>query len=276
MLYLILGASGQVGSALCDHYFEKGDSIETFDIASAPHEDLRLKSNSILRKKFERSDFVFFLAFDVGGSRYLKKYQKSFDFLQNNMKIMVNTFELLKETKKPFIFTSSQMSNMHFSSYGTLKRLGEHYTESLGGLVVKFWNVYGIETNLEKSHVITDFIIKARDKGVINMLTDGDEFRQFLHVEDCCRCLDILSQKYATLDRKENYHISSFQTHCVHGVASLVAKNFPHTVPVIKGEARDCVQGGGQSESPDRYILNFWEPKISLKEGIKRMYDYYV
>ena len=276
MRYLILGSSGQVGSALYEHYFKKGDIVEGFDIVDGLDQDLRWKNNSILMEKLDRSDFVFFLAFDVGGSRYLKKYQKTFDFLQNNVEIMGNTFELLRKTKKPFIFTSSQMSNMHFSSYGTLKRLGEHYTESLGGLIVKFWNVYGIETDLEKSHVITDFIIKARDEGVINMLTDGKEFRQFLHVEDCCRCLDTLSQKYETLDRKENYHISSFQTHCVHGVASLVAKNFPHTVPVIKGEARDCVQGGGQSESPDRYILNFWEPKISLKEGIKRMYDYYV
>lgn len=276
MRYLILGSSGQVGSALCEYYFKKGDSIETFDIAAAPQQDLRLKYNAILRKKFEISDFVFFLAFDVGGSRYLKRYQKSFGFLQNNMKIMDNAFELLRETRKPFIFTSSQMSNMHFSSYGTLKRLGEHYTESLGGLVVKFWNIYGAETNLEKSHVITDFIIKARDEGSINMLTTGHELRQFLHTDDCCRCLDTLSQKYETLDRKENYHVSSFQWHSVHGVADIVAKNFPNPVPIVPGKESDSVQDGGASNEPDKYILNFWKPKISLKSGIKKMCDYYV
>ena len=49
---------------------------------------------------------------------------------------------------KNLCIASSQMSNMSYS-HGTLKRVGELYTESLGGLVVKFWNVYGIE----KDHI---------------------------------------------------------------------------------------------------------------------------
>ena len=46
------------------------------------------------------SDFIFFLAFDVGGSRYLKKYQNTFDFISNNMRIMENTFSILKKERK--------------------------------------------------------------------------------------------------------------------------------------------------------------------------------
>ena len=53
------------------------------------------------------------------------------------------------------------MSNMSFSSYGILKKIGENLTSSLGGLNVRFWNVYGYETDFEKSHVITDFILKS-------------------------------------------------------------------------------------------------------------------
>ena len=47
----------------------------------------------------------FFLAFDVGGSKYIKKFQSSYKFLMNNLMIMVNTFELLAKYKKPFLFT---------------------------------------------------------------------------------------------------------------------------------------------------------------------------
>ena len=50
------------------------------------------------------------------------------------------------------------MSNMDFSTYGTLKRLGEDITKSLNCLYVKFWNVYGIEKDLQKAHVVTDFV----------------------------------------------------------------------------------------------------------------------
>ena len=59
------------------------------------------------------------------------------------------------------------------------KNLGELYTKSLGGLTTKFWNVYGIEKDYEKSHVITDFIRKGFETGVIDMITDGQEERSF-------------------------------------------------------------------------------------------------
>ena len=43
-----------------------------------------------------------------------------------------------------------------------LKRIGEHYTNILlGGHIVRFWNTYGIENDLSKTHVITDFINSA-------------------------------------------------------------------------------------------------------------------
>ena len=56
---------------------------------------------------------------------------------------MAQTFGFLEKYKKPFVFASSQMSNMSYSPYGVLKRVGELYTRSLKGLTVKFWNVYG-------------------------------------------------------------------------------------------------------------------------------------
>ena len=71
------------------------------------------------------------------------------------------------------------MSNMSYSPYGVLKNVGELYTKSLGGKIVHFWNVYG-EKDHDK-HVITDFIRKGFETGVIDMLTDGTEEREFLY-----------------------------------------------------------------------------------------------
>src|SRR5580658_4289151 len=205
MTYLVLGSAGQIGSALCDFLRKAGHRVIEFDIASNPEEDLRVNT-ALLERQARLADFVFFLAFDVGGARYLKTYQHSYDFISNNVKIMNTSFEVLKKLNKPFIFASSQMANMTHSSYGVLKALGEFYTRVLNGLTVKFWNVYGIETDSRKFHAITDFVLKAQSEGCIKLLTTGVETRQFLYSEDCCAALYLLSEPslYRKISREEN------------------------------------------------------------------------
>ena len=198
---LILGSEGQVGLHLKSYLKKKNYYVMDFDIVNKKNQDLRKFNNKLLISKIKKSDFIYFLAFDVGGSRYLKKYQNTFEFLSNNIRLMENTFTLIKKYKKPFLFASSQMSNMTYSNYGILKNIGEKYSQILDGLVVKFWNVYGIENDLSKSHVITDFILKGLKKKKINMLTNGKEERDFLYAEDCCSGLEIIMLKYKQIKK---------------------------------------------------------------------------
>jgi len=267
MKYLVLGSSGQIGRHLVSFLVKSGHDVHEIDLVRDSSEDLRIANNKKLLKCMEDSDFVFFLAFDVGGSRYLKKYQNTFSFIQNNIKIMSNTFEQLHNMNKQFIFTSSQMSDMGYSNYGLCKSIGEKYTESLGGINVKMWNVYGHERDMEKSHVITDFVLKCKEYGKIEMLTTGEEQRQFLHVDDCCRCLYVLSEKYSTLSREEEYHITNFEWTSIMDIAKEVSSNFEN-IEIIPSDKRDMVHRGWKLE-PDKNILKYWKPKISLKEGIK-------
>lgn len=263
--YLILGSSGQIGSELCKFLKESNHAVIEYDIVNNPNQDLR--KENLVEEYIKESDFVMFLAFDVGGSRYLKKYQHTFDFINNNTRITLFTFELLKKYNKPFIFASSQMSNMSYSPYGICKSLGEVYTKSLNGLVVKFWNVYGPEHDLEKSHVITDFILMAK-QGKIDMLTDGKEERQFLHAEDCSNALMILSEKYDDINRDEELHITSFKWNKVIDIAEIINESIICEINPSKN--KDDVQQNKKNE-PNNYILNFWEPKISLKIGINKI-----
>ena len=267
MKYLVLGSAGQIGDCLCSFLKNKGLDVLEFDIVNNQLQDLRIYNNEILEDLINKCDFIYFLAFDVGGSRYLAKYQHTFDFLHNNVRLMSNTFELIKKHNKKFIFASSQMSNMSYSPYGVAKAIGERYTDALDGLTVKFWNVYGPEKDLEKSHVITDFILKAKDTGVINMLSDGLEQRQFLHADDCSDCLLELSLVYDKLDKSREYHITNFKWNSIIDVANIVASNFDN-VKIVPGESKDVVQLDKRNEADD-YILKFWNPKIELEEGIK-------
>ena len=128
---LILGSGGQIGAYLTEYLKKKDYDVREFDITNGEHQDMRNIPNPELHRQVMTADFVFFLAFDVGGSRYLKKYQHTFDFVNNNTRVMANTFRLLERYNKRFVFASSQMSNMSYSPYGVLKRVGELYTKAL-------------------------------------------------------------------------------------------------------------------------------------------------
>ena len=81
MKYLILGSSGQIGHALTQWCDQNGISFLEFDLVRGTDEDLCAQSNPKLQSALDSSDFVMFLAYDVGGSRYLKGKQDQFEFI---------------------------------------------------------------------------------------------------------------------------------------------------------------------------------------------------
>ena len=271
----VLGSSGQIGSYLTEYLTKKGHLVREFDIVNSYHEDMTHIPNPFLRNVIMDSDFVFFLAFDVGGSHYLKKYQHTFKFIDNNTRMMANVFGHLADYKKPFVFASSQMSNMSYSPYGVMKRVGELYTKSLNGLIVKFWNVYGIEKDMEKAHVITDFIRKGFESGVIDMMTDGTEAREFLYAEDCCEALEKIMEEYSNLSSDDELHITTGVYTSILEIAQEIRKLFTDIgkeVEVIPSEKKDEVQKDARNE-PDSFIRKIWQPKTSVKDGLKKVFE---
>ena len=276
MKVTILGARGQIGAYLTDYLREKGHTVYEIDKELDPWwHDLTIHGNGYVLEKIMDSDFVFFLAFDVGGSRYLKKYQHTYDFINNNAQMMVNVFNALKMSKTRFVFASSQMSNMGHSPYGAAKKLGELYTKALGGLTVKFWNVYGIERDMEKAHVITDFIRKGFEEGDFEMLTDGTEERQFLYAEDCCEALETIMNNYGDFKPDDPLHITSFRQSSIKEVADIIVGQFNLIGKPIKinpGLAKDSVQMDKRNEA-NSYIMDWWLPQTNMQDGIKAVFD---
>ena len=271
----VLGSSGQVGAYLTEYLRGKGHTVNEFDVVNGPEQDMTVIPNQNLEDNIKDSDFVFFLAFDVGGSRYLKKYQHTFQFIDNNARLMANAFGLLKKYNKRFVFASSQMSNMSYSPYGVLKNVGELYTKSLNGLIVKFWNVYGIEKDHDKAHVITDFIRKGFETGVVDMLTDGQEEREFLYAEDCCEALEAIMENYNDFTSEDNLHITSFHSTKIIDVASIISGQFnliDKEVKIQPSEQKDSVQMDKRNK-PDTYLLKWWTPKTTIEQGIAKVFE---
>jgi nucleoside-diphosphate-sugar epimerase len=276
MKITILGSSGQIGAYLTEYLRKKGHSVIEFDVVNSIEEDMTIIPNSKLEWSIIEADFIFFLAFDVGGSRYLKKYQHTFDFINNNTRLMVNAFGLLEKYNKRFVFASSQMSNMSYSPYGVMKRVGELYTQTLKGLTVHFWNVYGIEHDSEKSHVITDFIRKGFEEGEFEMMTDGTEERQFLYAEDCCEALETVMESYTDFKPEDPLHITSFNSSTIKEVAEIIQGQFnligKYNVKIKPGIAKDNVQLDKRNQA-NNYITGWWMPKTNLQDGIAKVFE---
>ena len=275
MKILNLGSSGQIGAYLSEYLRGKGHEVIEFDKNHHHGQDMTQIPNHNLDRAVRECDFCFFLAFDVGGSRYLKKYQHTFRFLDNNARLMTQTFGLLEKYNKPFVFASSQMSNMSYSPYGVMKRVGELYTKSLGGKIVHFWNVYGIEKDMEKAHVITDFIKKGFETGDISMLTDGTEQREFLYAEDCCEALEAVMNNYDELSSEDNLHITSFKQTTILEIAEIIQFLFEklgRKVTVSPASSKDEVQKDKRNEA-DSYITKWWKPKTSIQDGVTNVFN---
>ena len=276
MKITVLGSSGQIGSYLTEYLRSKNYFVREFDIVNSQDQDMTHIPNVYLRNAIMDSDFVFFLAFDVGGSHYLKKYQNTFKFINNNTRMMANVFGYLEQYQVPFIFASSQMSNMSYSPYGVMKRVGELYTKSLNGLIVKFWNVYGIEKDMEKAHVITDFIHKGFKTGIIDMMTDGTEMRDFLYAEDCCEGLEAIMNNYHDLSSDDELHITTGIYTSILEIADEIKKLFSNIgkdVIIKPAQSKDEVQRDARNIADPFINERFWQAKTSVQDGLKKVFE---
>ena len=262
---LVLGSAGQIGSALVPFLRNLKFDVSTYDIAVDPVQDLRTWPNAYLEGLIHNADYVFFLAFDVGGSHYLERYQDTFQFSNNNLKIMSNTFSLLEKHGTPFLFASSQMATMSYSNYGLLKQIGKKMARSIGGRVVHFWNVYGYESDSSKYHVISDFINSALNRKVIEMRTTGQESRDFLYVLDCCEALKVVMDKHQVFPTEMKLHISTGVFSKIIEVADIISQELG--AKVIPGSKNDEVQRDAKN-LPDLSLQEYWKPKTTLKSGI--------
>ena len=100
MKITILGSSGQIGAYLTEYLRGKKHEVTEFDVARHHGEDLTQIPNYNLDLAIKNADFVFFLAFDVGGSRLPEEVSAYFHFINNNTRMMANTFASMRSIER--------------------------------------------------------------------------------------------------------------------------------------------------------------------------------
>lgn len=255
---LVIGGEGFVGKTFCKYLENQGEKVISIDIKKGPEQDCRTAKLDL-----EIIDRVYFLAWDVGGAKYLYRDEIQFRQLDWNLKLLLNIMPQLQEKKIPFLFVSSQLAEETQTVYGVTKRLGEVWTNLLEGTRVRLWNVYGpIEEPSERTHVVSDFVYQALTTGEIKMLTTGQEKRQFIHINDVSNAFhQALSQRLP-----EIYDVTSFEWVKVIDVAKIIAEyTGAKVVPGLKV--------GSTPITPIQGKIPGWEPKVTLKQGLKQLVD---
>jgi nucleoside-diphosphate-sugar epimerase len=178
MRELVLGGAGLIGRELVDRLRRKGHWVKSIDLRTG--EDLRvIEIDSSLREV----DRVWFLAWDTGGARYLTRAEKQHQMYLHNCQLSARVFDALSRTQTPFLFVTSQLAGQP-TAYGQTKLMAEGWARQLGGWVARLWNIYGWESPDERSHVVTDFVLKGLTEGRVRMMTTGEERRRFLYKSD--------------------------------------------------------------------------------------------
>ena len=171
------------------------------------------------------------------------------------------------------------MSNMYYSPYGILKKIGEDVTSSLNCISVKFWNVYGIENDPKKNHVVTDFILKGFKSSLVKMETNGKEQRDFLYADDCCEALEIIMNNFNKFKNKKIIDLHSGKFISIKILAKTISKIFLTYGKRVKfvpnKNSTDKVQNNLMNKGSN-YFFKYWKPKNSLDQGIKKIFEYYL
>lgn len=254
MRTLVLGSEGFIGKPFCQYLNSIGRDVTGIDLKHGKDEDLRymiLDLNGV--------DSVYFLAWDVGGSKYIYGKDTQLFQLNWNLELLSNVMPQLQDLSIPFVFTSSQLAAKPDISYGVTKRLGEIWTNLIGGSCVRLWNVYGsLEEPSERSHVVSDLVYSAVRTGKIELLTVGFEKRQFVHIDDVCRAL------YMSMRLTGIHDITNCKWISILNLARIISKETG--TEIIQGSDRKLT-----AYSPYTNPIPNWFPTVTLEQGLRRM-----
>jgi nucleoside-diphosphate-sugar epimerase len=253
MKELVLGGEGLIGATLVGALRARGREVVSLDLKGGC--DLR---HADLGAHAAECDRVWFLAWDTGGAKYIEAADRQHEQYKHNCELSLRVFDALARAKKPFLFTSSQLTVVP-NAYGATKLLAERWTAQLGGKVARLWNTYGWEHPDVKSHVVTDLVLSGLTRGRVECMTTGSERRRFVYKTDCVEAImRLFDGPHARAEIAGPEWLSIGQ------VAEEVARQL--NADVSFGTAKGTEHIVDPTEP-----LPGWEPRVTLSEGVARV-----
>ena len=292
----VAGHKGLVGSAIKRRLEDQG--YENVYYAEREFFDLRDRTAVDSYFNTAKPDYVFLAAAKVGGIIGNKNHKA--EFIYDNLMIQSNVIDAAyRNGVKKFMFLgSSCIYPKHAEvpikedqlltgsleptndAYAIAKIAGikmcESYREQYGFQTVSVMpcNLYGVNDNFhpENSHVIPGMMRKfVEAEGDVTLWGDGTPMREFLYVDDLADACIFLMDNYFESDI---INVGTGEDITIKELAETIAD-----VVEYKGKLKwDTTKPNGTM----RKVMDVskiksmgWEPKVSLKEGLERTYEYF-
>jgi GDP-L-fucose synthase len=297
----VAGNRGLVGSAIVRNLIAKGYK----NIYSAPRTHFDLRDQNDVEKYFEvnRPEYVFLAAAKVGGIKANNDYPAQ--FIRDNLQIQTNVIDAAyRHGVKKLMFLGSSCIYPKFATqpitedqlmtglleptndaYAIAKIAGikmcQAYYAQYGFKAISLMptNLYGPNDNfdLENSHVLPALIrrfheAKESNAPYLECWGDGSAMREFLYVNDMAEASIYCMLNY---DDLEIINIGTGE--------DLTIKSLTEKIVDVIGYTGEVRWDTSKPNGTPRKVLNVdkikslgWEPKISLREGIEKTYEWYL
>ena len=306
---LVAGANGMVGSAIARNLDSKG--YKNIIKGTRQVIDFTDRQQTEIFFRIEKPEYVFVAAAKVGGIMANNNYKA--DFLTENLQIQTNIIQQSYNFGvKKLLFLGSSCIYPKFATqpiredqlmtgaleptndaYAIAKIVGivmcQAYRQQHGFNAISLMptNLYGPNDNfdLETSHVLPAMIAKFHYMkehgyvidmggpyyGSVKLWGDGSAMREFLHVDDLAEACYTCMLNY---DGAEHINVGTGE--------DVTIKELAHTISDVVGFMGDVEWDTTKPNGTPRKVLNVdkikslgWEPKIGLREGIEKTYEWY-
>lgn len=270
--------------------------------------------HSFLPMPYEREcefTYIFQMAADMGGSLYVFGGDHDADIMQNSSMVNLNVLQVCANTnfKGKLFYSSSaciypkgiQEDTFNHglkessawpadpdSCYGVEKLFSEKLYEAYyrnNGInirIARFHNIYGPEGTykLGREKAPAAMCRKAAEpkdpegvgcRNFVEVFGDGLQTRSFLFIDDCIDAVMLLIES----DYTEPINIGSEEMVSINDLAKLAIDLSGKKLIVNNVHSTALgVRGRNSDNTLARKVLNGWEPKYSLKEGMKLTFNW--
>lgn len=222
-MIVVTGSAGYIGEELCNNLLIKGENIVQIDSKFNKRAEEYITDNI---EFFRNAKYIIHLAAISG----IQACQDNLE--EATLSNVISTQHIMKfaaDYDIPMIFASSAAANNPTSSfYATTKFLGEktaeYYNENYDGKIttLRFSNVYGGEKYLDKkSSVIAKFLRAKISNNSIVIDGDGEQTRDFIHVERIIEVINKLLNNYKVCPAQK-YDVCSGHTLSINTIVEII------------------------------------------------------
>ena len=305
MKIVVTGGAGFIGSHLCARLLDEGHSVLCADnfITGAERNIAALRSHPHF--SFVEQDVTKAFDFEANAIFHLASPASPVGYMEHPIEtILVNsqgTYQMLEQARKQnALFLVASTSEAYGdplvhpqredywgnvnpigprACYDESKRLGEtltmeyHRQYQLNGRIVRIFNTYGPNSQLNDGRMIPNFITQALLNEPLTIYGDGSITRSICYVSDLVDGLMLAMFQPRTAG--EVFNLGNTEEHTV--------LEYAHTIIRLCEASSSIIYEPNRVDDPERrrpdiskaqQVLG-WQPRVSLEAGLRRTIEWF-